>query len=79
MQTQSNETASQLRRKPRRLAPPKPLAYTVNDVCRITGLGVTMLYLLMSQGRLRTVTIGRRRLVLAESIEELLQLSNAEV
>lgn len=69
--------ATEPHRRQRRLRPPKPLAYTVKDACRLTGLGATMVYLLISQGRLRAVTIGRRRLVLAKSIEELLQLSDA--
>ena len=74
---QEFDGVSEARRKPRRLPPPKPLAMTIDDASRITGLGKTMLYLLISQGKLRTVAIGRRRLVLYASIEELLQPSAA--
>jgi excisionase family DNA binding protein len=64
--------ADEPRRKPRRLAPPKPLTLTVGDTSKITGLGNTKIYELINQGRLKSVAIGRRRLVLYSSIEELL-------
>lgn len=65
------------RRKPRRLASPKPITVTIDDTSRITGLGNTKIYELIAQGRLETLTIGRRRLVLFRSIEALLQPSAA--
>jgi excisionase family DNA binding protein len=52
---------------------PKAMAATVVTTCRITGLGRTKVYELISQGKLKTVAIGRRRLVLFESIEALLR------
>jgi excisionase family DNA binding protein len=48
-------------------------AATIDDTCRITGLGKTSIYELIAQGRLKSVAIGRRRLVLYSSIEALLQ------
>jgi len=54
----------------------KPRAYTIKQASLMIGIGRSMLYLMISQGRLRTVTIGRRRLVLSESIDELLQSSS---
>ena len=59
--------------RPRRLAAPEPMAATIDDTCRITGLGKTSVYELIAQGRLKSVAIGRRRLVLYSSIEALLQ------
>jgi excisionase family DNA binding protein len=67
-QTQTAEARS----RPRRSAPPVPQAFTVDDTCRITGLGRSSIYELIAQGRLRSVAIGRRRLVLYQSIQALL-------
>jgi excisionase family DNA binding protein len=55
-----------------RRAAPKRLAVTIVDACEITGLGRTKIYELIGQGKLKAVSIGRRRLVLMESIEALL-------
>jgi excisionase family DNA binding protein len=52
---------------------PKRIAATVDDTCHITGLGRTKIYELIAQGRLRAVAIGRRRLVLMDSIEAVLK------
>jgi excisionase family DNA binding protein len=52
--------------------PPKPVSTTIDDTCHITGLGRTKIYELIGEGKLKTVAIGRRRLVLYSSIEELI-------
>jgi excisionase family DNA binding protein len=57
--------------------PSKPVSATVNDTCRVTGLGRTKVYELIRAGKLKTVTIGRRRLVLYSSIEELIHRASA--
>jgi excisionase family DNA binding protein len=62
----------EIKSRPRRLAPPDPQAVTVDDACRISGLGRTSIYDLIAQGKLKSVAIGRRRLVLCESIRDLL-------
>jgi excisionase family DNA binding protein len=59
-------------RRTRRCELPKPVSATVDDTCRITGLGRTKIYELIAEGRLKTVAIGRRRLVLYSSIEDLI-------
>ena len=51
---------------------PKPVSTTVDDACRITGLGRTKIYELIGEGKLKTKTIGRRRLVIYASIEALM-------
>lgn len=56
-----------------RRQPPKPIAVTVADACHITGLGRTKVYELIAQQKLKAVAVGRRRLVLVESIEALLR------
>lgn len=46
---------------------------TIDEACQATGLGRTKLYELIGSERLRTTTIGRRRLVLVSSLLQLLQ------
>jgi excisionase family DNA binding protein len=50
----------------------KPVAATIHDTCHITGLGRTKVYELIGEGKLKAIAIGRRRLVLYSSIEELI-------
>ena len=54
---------------------PKPITVTVNKSLELTGLGRTKLYELINQKRIKTITIGKRRLVVYSSLEE---LANAE-
>ena len=49
----------------------KPLAVTVRQARRLSGLGATKIYELINEGRLETVRIGRRRLVRFASLEAL--------
>lgn len=50
-----------------------PLAYSITDACRVTSIGRTRLYELIAEGRLATVQVGRRRLVKADSIRNLVE------
>ena len=50
----------------------KPITVTIQTARRITGLGNTTIYELIKQRKLKTVAIGRRRLVIYSSIEELM-------
>jgi excisionase family DNA binding protein len=43
--------------------PNEPLAYRVNEFCRVVGLGRTTVYALIGDGTLATVKIGNRRLI----------------
>ena len=60
-------------RRMRRGEAPKPVSATIDDTCRIAGLGRTKIYELIAEGKLKAVAIGRRRLVIYASIEELIQ------
>ena len=66
------ESATGKTKRQSRREPAKRKAVPVNEACDITGLGRTKLYELISQGKLKSVAIGRRRLVLMASIESLL-------
>jgi excisionase family DNA binding protein len=52
--------------------PLRPLATTISDASRISGIGAVTLYALIKEGKLKTTSIGRRRLVIYDSLEALL-------
>jgi excisionase family DNA binding protein len=54
-----------------------PLAYRIPDAVRVSGLGRTKLYQLINTGKLRAIHVGGRRLILAESLRELLDGDDA--
>ena len=47
---------------------PERLLYTIPEAMEMTSLSRTVIYELISSGRLTTVTQGRRRLVPAEAL-----------
>ena len=49
----------------------KPISVTINQTAQISGLGRTTIYDLIKKGRLKTFCVGRRRLVVYSSLEEL--------
>lgn len=53
--------------------PSPPLAYRVNDAARAVGLGRTKIYALIKTGKLASVLVGGRRLILADSLKALLE------
>jgi excisionase family DNA binding protein len=50
----------------------KPLAVSVKTACKLVGVGNTSMWGLIKAGRVKTVSIGRRRLVIYSSLESLL-------
>ncbi len=60
------------------LKEPKPgsvthdtLAMRISDAAKALSIGRTTVYKLIGNGTLRTITVGRRRLILTRSIQEL--------
>ena len=51
----------------------QPIAVHIDEAVRLSGIGRTSLYTLITDGRIRTVRLGRRRLVLVESLREFLE------
>ena len=47
-----------------------PIAVTVDEACRVMGIGRTTLYELLQGGEVRGFSVGRRRLVSVASIRE---------
>ena len=44
------------------------LTCTVAEACEVTGLGRTKIYELIGDGRVTTTTVGRRRLIIVQSL-----------
>ncbi len=53
--------------------------FSVVDASKTLGIGKTSLYALINRGDVKTVRLGRRRLVLASSIDALIERSTAEM
>jgi excisionase family DNA binding protein len=52
---------------------PKPVSVTVPTALALTGIGRTKFYELIKSGEIKTITIGRRRLVVYASLEALVK------
>lgn len=46
---------------------------TIAEACAATGLGRTKLYMLIDEGVLASITVGRRRLIVMESLLAILK------
>jgi excisionase family DNA binding protein len=49
----------------------RPLAVSVKTACKLVGVGRTTMFALIKTGRVKTISIGRRRLVVYSSMEAL--------
>lgn len=52
---------------------PQPLAYTIPTASRVSTLGRTKLYELIASGKLQSTTVGKRRLILGDSLRRLIE------
>lgn len=50
-----------------------PITCSVKAAVAATGLGKDSLYLLMNQGQLQSATVGGRRLIFVDSLEDYLE------
>ena len=48
----------------------QPRLLSINSACHILGLSRTTSYALMASGQIRSVTVGRRRFVTRDAIDE---------
>ena len=48
------------------------ITLTLKQANEASGLSIRTLYDLIAQGKLKSITVGRRRLILYKSLEELL-------
>ncbi len=51
----------------------EPIALSIADAVKVSGLGKTTLYSAISDGRLETRKVGRKRLVLTSSLRRLVE------
>ena len=56
-------------------APANKLAYRIDEAGEVSGLGRSSIYELIGDGRLSSVKVGGRRLILHEDLEALLKSS----
>jgi excisionase family DNA binding protein len=47
-----------------------PRLLSIKNACRFLGLSRTTVYALLASGKLRSVTVGRRRFVPSDAIDE---------
>jgi excisionase family DNA binding protein len=52
------------------------LGVSVAEACRITGLSRSFVWLLIKNGRLRTISAGRRRIIVYKSLPDLFEDQN---
>ena len=55
------------------LPPEVTLAYRVNDAAKVAGLSRSSLYVLIGEGKLRSVLVAGRRLIPADALRDLLR------
>ncbi len=67
----TNQSESDMNDSTRAL-PRDPLAVTVKDACRLSGVGRTTIYQLIRDGKLTSTHVGGRRLILFKSLEDLI-------
>ena len=60
---------------PSRLPFAQRLTCTVAEACEATGLGRTKIYELIGDGRVTTTTVGRRRLIIVQSLAALVGIN----
>ena len=51
---------------------PQPLAYDIPTASRVSTISRSQLYVLISQGKIQSTTIGRRRVIIAASLHRLI-------
>lgn len=52
---------------------PPPITVRIRDACRMTGIGRSKLYELISEGEIETIKVGSMTLVPVRSIETFLE------
>jgi excisionase family DNA binding protein len=70
-----NTIASHLGDEPKPTPDDERLAYSVDEVARLTGLSRDLLYDQMRCGNLDYIKVGRRRLITRQHLEQFLQIT----
>jgi excisionase family DNA binding protein len=67
-----NRTGTRPRKVTRYSQHHRPIAITISEACRLSGLGRSKIYQLIADGRLDSIVVDRRRLIRMHSLEHLL-------
>jgi hypothetical protein len=51
---------------------PDLISTTIADFCRLSGLGRSRVYIMLADGTLESIKIGKRRLILIDSYRKLI-------
>ena len=51
---------------------PAPLAYSIQDACRVSSIGRTRLYALIKEKKIEARKVGKRTLIPAASLQRLI-------
>lgn len=56
-----------------KITEPQPLAYSINEACRLSSLGPTFIRQAIRDQKLETRKVGRRRIILADSLRSFIE------
>lgn len=56
---------------------PERLAYSIAEVCELTGLSRSLVYDILNDGRLGCIKVGRRRIITAQQLAAFLGIEAA--
>ncbi len=54
-----------------------PISVTLQESCRLSGLGMSKIYEAIGDGTLESVTIGKRRLVMYDSLRRMIEAGHS--
>jgi hypothetical protein len=66
-------SARLLHRITRTEARPPPIGVSVSQAVELSGLSRSYIWILIKVGRLKTVSVGRRRIIVYQSLRELIE------
>ena len=58
-------------------ARPPPIGITVSQAVELSGLSRSYIWVLIKAGRLKTTSVGRRRIIIYQSLRELIEGQNS--
>jgi excisionase family DNA binding protein len=56
---------------------PERITVPIDQFCKLAGIGRSLVYEMLGDGRLESITIGRRRLIITDSFRRLVEQQRA--